>query len=263
MHERLLPAQNNTENNSGVPVLSFLVKLGQKNPKSEAATRLLALNQSLLVPIETPNEVLTIFMKRSRFLLMFHNLQQIWDLPIEELEENKLLCVMLIIKKIHSIVLEVKISLSSFSNTFLSRYIADVEQFRQIIRTEIEVFNNFFENFMSNAHEFLRSCAFEFLSVKSQVENYVFDHKFFTHELLKFIVEIKKFEGKIETNNIEFFVSAIVDCLFADEIVSGFGNLKTEVEKYPYSELIAKFAIDDLIVMNSEKFRISWQLTAN
>lgn len=240
------------------PISSFLTKLAAKSSFSSSAADLLKLNQLPKQFSDASNGVQTVLKKRAKSLIMFHYFRQMWELQIEEVEESKLLCLMLIMKRVNAGLMDVRISLSSLSNTFLSRFISDVEPFRGLVKAEVECFVGFFENFMTSLHEFLRSNPSDYQSVRSQVEKYEVDDKMLTEELLQFVVEIKKFEPKYGSQFVESYVCAILDCLLADEIVAGFGTPTGEIERYSYIEAISKLPIDEIVLVNSEKFRVAW-----
>lgn len=240
------------------PISSFLTKLTARSSFSSQAAELLKLNQQPKQFNDSSNGVQTVLKKRAKSLIMYHCFRQMWELQIEEVEENKLLCLMLIMKRVNATFMDVRISLSSLSNTFLSRFISDVEPFRSLVKAEVEAFVTFFESFMTSLHEFLRSNPSDYQSVRNQVEKYEVDDKMLTEELLQFVVEIKKYEQKYSSQFVENYVSSILDCLLVDEIVTGFGTPTGEIERYSYFEVISKLPIDEVILINSEKFRIAW-----
>lgn len=239
------------------PIPPFLIKLSQKFPKSDASNELIRLNGHYKNQEEINNEVQNVLNKRSKFLILFNFVKFIWSLEMEEIEETKLFCVMLILKKINYYILEIKISLSSYSNTFLSRFITDVEHFRLTIKHEIDAFCSFFEAFMANLHEFLRSSENDYLRVRQEAENYDFNDQFFKTELLKMIISMKKHEKSIDSMQLELYVASVIDCVFVDEIMNTYGHVTGEIEKYWYNDLIQKIPTEELVIMNGEKFRIA------
>lgn len=251
--------QRNTpqERSPSMSIPKFLIKLSQMNNRSYFGNELLKLSIKTLEDKKNanPNEVQQLFAKRSKYLILIHNIKQLWNFEVENEEENKLLVVLLILKKIHYLSLEIKISLSSLNNTLLDRYLVDTDNFKKTLNVEIEEFNKLYEDLVYSIKQYSENDKPDFQLLSAEINKYDFDQQIFKNYLVKFI-EIAKKQNNCDKLFIERYLCNILDSLLIDEILDNFGIIVGALENHRYIEIMQKINFDELKLINEEKISI-------
>ena len=202
------------------------------------------------------NDVDQIFAKRSKYLLLLYFVKSLWIFELENAEENKFLSVLMIFKKIHCLILEIKITLTGLSNNCLMRYLENVETFKNTINREIEEFNSFFDLLMLELGSFLNTDRPEFYNSKLELNKYEFDQDAFKKHLINFIKDIKESENNSDYLENEKQISNLLDCLLVEQIYETFGEIHNTVEIYKYIDIVKKLDFNELQNLNCEKIKI-------
>ena len=237
---------------------AFLKKLKERSSLSPFGAELLSTARKVdRNSVLSSSEAQQILMRRSKYMILYYNLKQVWGFEVENREEEKLLALLMILKKINYSMLEVKISLASLSNAYFEKYLTDADSFRTLINQEIDEFTVFFDNFMSNLTEFVKTERPNYYHLKTEIQKYDFDTATFRNSLLKIVGCIQSEVSANEDAQLsERVASCFIDCLYVDEICNAFGPLNSTVASYKYIELLAKITSEELNLINSEKLRL-------
>lgn len=237
---------------------AFLRKLKEKSSLSSFGAELLSsARKADRNSVLSSSEAQQILMRRSKYMILYYNLKQVWGFEVENREEEKLLALLMILKKINYSMLEVKISLASLSNAYFDKYLTDADTFRVLINQEIDDFTAFFDTFMASLTEFVKTERSNYYHLKAEIQKYDFDTATFRNSLLKIVGCVQsEVSASQDAQLAERVASCFIDCLYVDEICSAFGPLNSTVASYKYIELLAKITPEELNLINSEKLRL-------
>ena len=238
------------------PLPYFLKKLNEKHDKSFFARELI--RTAKLTPFlrnnARPNEVQNLLGKKSKVWMLFYFLQTVWNFDVEK-EEEKILAILMILKKINYLIIEAKIVLAGLSNNYLTQYLSDIPLFKQAFNQEIDEIISFFGSFISETKAFVETDKLGFSNLRAELEKYDFDPPMFKSIISKFIEMIKQATSDDKLKQ-EKVVSALYDTLLVDEIFNYYGAVTTPIENYKYVENLNKLDLAELLLINSEKQKV-------
>lgn len=247
----------NIKENENLPIF---LKEFEKNPNNKSTYSkeliLIAKEMAKIKLSHQMNDVDQIFAKRSKYLLLLFFVKSLWMFELENNEENKFLAILMIFKKIHCLILEIKITLTGLSNNCLMRYLENVETFKNTINREIEEFNSFFDLLMLELGTYINSDRPEFYNSKLELNKYEFDQNAFKKHLINFIKNIKVSENNNDYLENEKQISNLLDCLLIEQIYETFGEIHNTVEIYKYIDIVKKLDFNELQNLNCEKLKI-------
>lgn len=237
-----------------VSIPNFMVKFSQLNNRSYFGNELLKLALKTLEDSRTSNnnEVTQMFAKRSKYLILTYNVKQLWGFEADNEEETKLIAILLVLKKIHYLSLEIKISLSGLSSSSLDKYLVDTDNFKRTLNLEIEDFNKLYEDLVYSIKSYVETEKPEYKLLISEINKYDFDPQVFKAYLLKFM-EVAKRQTNCDRLFLERYLYHILDCLLIDDILENFGVVSGALESHRYVEIMQKLNFDELKLINDEK----------
>ena len=231
----------------------FLKKLNEAQEKSESAKELirLAKQSPLLKSNSRPNQVQNLIGKKTKLWLHFYYLQQIWGYQVEQ-EEEKMITVLMILRKINCLVIEAKILLDGLSETYIAQYVSDAQTFKDCFRKEIDEVTGFYRLFLSELKSFVEQDPGSFTRLSAELEKYEFDPSAFKISVMKFAEFVRQSPTNDRLRQ-EQIVCFLLDSLLVDEIYSYFGVVQPPIENYKYLENLMRLSLGELVQMNSDK----------
>lgn len=198
------------------------------------------------------NEVQQIFAKRTKYLILVYNIKQLWTFDVENEEETKLMAILLILKKVHYLSLDIKISLTSLNNASLEKYLVDTDNFKRTLNLEIEEFNKLYEDLIFSLKHYVDAEKPEYKILATEVNKYDFDQHVFKAYLLKFTDVVKR-QTNCDRLFLERYLCNILDSILIDDVLEYFGTIAGALESHRYVEIMQKLNFDELKLLNDEK----------